>query len=104
MKVVFNRDYSPRKKGDIVEFKTREEIKVGEFYVTNGIAKLCECSEAKGGCADCDKKKDKQDSQELKDLRVVDLLEIAETLEIDVPTGTKKAQLIELIEEAQKAQ
>jgi len=104
MKVVFNRDYSPRKKGDIVEFKTREEIRVGEFYITNGIAKLCECSESKGGCADCDKKKDKQEEKELNDLRVVDLMEIAETLEIEVPTGTKKAGLIALIEEAQKAQ
>jgi hypothetical protein len=102
MKVVFIRDFSPRKEGEVVEFKTRDEIRTAEYYLANGIAKLCDCSKGKEGCPDCEKKK--QISQKtLNGFKVVDLMEIAETLEIEVPAGTKKAGLIDLIEQVQKA-
>ena len=100
MKVVFVRDFSPRKEGEVVEFKTRDEIRTAEYYLANGIARLCDCSKAKGGCADCDKK-EQENENSLSELRVVDLTEIAKKLSIEVPAGTKKAGLIELIEKAQ---
>ena len=37
-RIIFNYDYSPRKKGEIVEFSTREELKIAEYYTNAGIA------------------------------------------------------------------
>lgn len=57
MKLVFIQNHSPRKKGDVVTFETREEIRTANWYLANQIAKLCECDNAKQtGCAGCDKK------------------------------------------------
>jgi hypothetical protein len=102
MKVVFVRDFSPRKEGEVVEFKTRDEIRTAEYYLANGIAKLCDCSKLKEGCPDCEEKKQKS-QKALIDFKVIELMEIAQTLSIDVPAGIKKAGLIDLIEQVQKA-
>lgn len=57
MKIIFIQDYSPRKKGEKMEANTRDEKLVAEWYLSNGIAKICDCGQEKGtGCADCDKK------------------------------------------------
>ena len=56
MKIKFLTDYSPRKKGEVLEATTREEIKLANWYVDNGLAKLCTCSELPNGCPDCEKK------------------------------------------------
>ena len=97
MKIVFIRDFSPRKKGEVAEFNTRDEVRTAEYYLANNIAQLCACSKQKEGCADCAKKE-----VNLSDLKVVELMEIAETLSIEVASGTKKAILIELIKTAQE--
>lgn len=56
-KIKFTYDYSPRKKGEIVEFKTREEIKIAEFYINAGVAieyeECNDCKDGKKGCKDC---------------------------------------------------
>lgn len=102
MKVVFVRDFSPRKEGQVVEFKTRDEIRTAEYYLANGIAKLCDCSKIKEGCADCEEKKQKN-QKPLTDYKVIELMKIAENLSIDVPAGIKKAGLVELIKKVQGA-
>ncbi len=43
MKVVFIKDHSPRKSGDVVEFKTREELLIASWYLSNDIARECNC-------------------------------------------------------------
>jgi len=57
MVIKFNYDFSPRKKGDIVEFSTREELRIAEYYTNAGIAieyVPCEdCKDGKKGCKDC---------------------------------------------------
>lgn len=55
MKIKFTTDYSPRKKGEVFEAKTRDEIRLAQWYVDNGIAKLCGCS-TPSGCPDCEAK------------------------------------------------
>lgn len=55
MKIKFTTDYSPRKKGEIFEAKTRDEKKLAQWYVDNGIAKECTCS-TPSGCPDCEAK------------------------------------------------
>ena len=50
MELIFTQDYSPREKGDVVNFETREELQIANFYLSNGIAHLksqgcgCGCS------------------------------------------------------------
>ena len=57
MKIKFNYDYKPRKKGEIAEFVTKQELKIAEFYTNAGIAieyKECDdCKDGKKGCKDC---------------------------------------------------
>ena len=66
MKLVFIQDHSPRKKGDVVTFETREEIRTANWYLANQIAKLCECDNAKStGCAGCDKKAQESKEEEV---------------------------------------
>lgn len=56
MKLIFTRDYSPRRKGEIAEFKSRSELRTAEWYIANGIAVKhdCKCDEKKGTrCNEC---------------------------------------------------
>jgi hypothetical protein len=55
-KLIFLRDYSPRKKDEIAEFKTHDELRTAEWYLANGIARECDCvGKAKtDGCSDCE--------------------------------------------------
>lgn len=54
-KLKFDYDHSPRKKGEVVEFTTRQELKIADFYLNAGIAhEVCEdCKKGKEGCEDC---------------------------------------------------
>jgi len=58
MKLEFERDYSPRKKGEVVDFQSREEIQIAEWYLANGIAKVyeeCNCDDkTKKPCIPCE--------------------------------------------------
>lgn len=98
MKIKFISDYSPRKKGEIFEARSRDEVRTAEWYLANGIARLCTCSESPSGCPDCGTKGKEVD---LTKLRVIDLEPLALSLSIVIPDGTKKAELIALIVEAQ---
>lgn len=52
--IVFQIDYSPRKKGEEFTPLTQEEKKVAQWYLDNGIAKLkCNCKEDENKCVDC---------------------------------------------------
>jgi hypothetical protein len=103
MKIKFTRDYSPRKKGEIFEARNRDEVRTAEWYLANGIAELCKCSQAPNGCPDCEEKS-KAKEVDLSKLRIIDLEPIAEKLGIEVPEGTKKAGIIALIKTAQAEQ
>lgn len=59
MKIKFTKDHSPRKKGDVVSFETRDEIRTAEWYLANGMAERCKCSAAPSGCPDCEEKAEK---------------------------------------------
>lgn len=58
MKLKFKKDHSPRKAGEVVEFNTRQELKVADWYLANGIAVICDCEgEVKDSkCSECDEK------------------------------------------------
>lgn len=67
-KVKFLKDYSPRKKDEIVEI----EKKLADWYISNGLAEEydCKCEEGKEGCSDCEKHaKSKQVSKEVEEVK-----------------------------------
>ena len=97
MKVKFLTDYSPRKKGEVVEFLTRDELRTAEFYLANNIAVRCKCSEAPEGCPDCAKKLTEA-NLDLKSFKKAELISHALLLAIDLNGSETKADLIALIE------
>lgn len=103
MKIIFVKDHSPRKKGDTMEAKNRDEKRVAEWYLANNIAKLCECGQGKGtGCADCDKKasENKEAETDINKMNLDQLKAFATEKGITFPANVKKAVLIALIGEA----
>ncbi len=58
VKIVFNKDYSPRKKGEVLIGKTHDEIRLCEWYLANQIADRCECKDDEPGCPGCADKKE----------------------------------------------
>jgi hypothetical protein len=107
MKIIFIKDHSPRKKGDTLEPKTRDEIRVAEWYLANGIAKICNCGQGKGtGCADCDKKAEEavaeakaEEPVNLEEMTVTELKAVAEAKGIELPHNAKKAVIIAILTE-----
>jgi hypothetical protein len=53
-KIIFKKNYSPRKKGEVVEFTTFDELKVADWYLANGVAEIY--TECNGGCEDTEHK------------------------------------------------
>lgn len=52
--IVFQTNYSPRKKGDEFTPSTNEDKKLAQWYLDNGIAKIkCDCKEDENKCVDC---------------------------------------------------
>lgn len=58
MKLEFLVDRSPRLKGDVAEFNTRDEIRTAEWYLANGMAKVyepCKCEDdTEKKCSECE--------------------------------------------------
>lgn len=56
--IEFLKDYSPRKKGEIVSFTGREGLRTANWYLSNSVAKeYCGCNDTdhKEGCTECEK-------------------------------------------------
>ena len=52
--IVFQTDYSPRKKGEEFTPSTNEDKKLAQWYLDNGLAKFkCDCKEDENKCVDC---------------------------------------------------
>lgn len=58
MKLIFEKNYRPYKSGQIVEFETNSELRNGNWFLANGIAKeYCDCDEnhdEKEKCSGCE--------------------------------------------------
>ena len=85
--------------------ETREQKQIAQWYVSNGIAKICNCTEgAKTRCADCDKKAAENavesSEDDLDSMKVAELKALADEYEIEYPANVKKDILVALIKEA----
>lgn len=62
MKIKFNRDFKPFKKGQELEIKTTAEKKYAEYYINNQIAHevVCDCEDDEQECKGCQGKANKQ--------------------------------------------
>lgn len=84
MKLEFQRDYSPRKKGEVVDFQSREELQIAEWYLANSIAKVyeeCDCNDkTKAPCLPCEEAaaKAKAQTQEVETVEAVKAPEVVE--------------------------
>lgn len=114
MKIIFIRDYSPRKKGESFEPRSREEMRTAEWYLANGIAEICKCGEKGTGCADCDKKAAaskaattapgapaKETTADFSTWKMPYLKLLAEKMGLTPPAVIKKDVLLSIITEAQ---
>lgn len=69
--IVFQFDFSPRKKGEEFTPNSSEEERIAEWYLANGIAKYkCDCTGDNHDCADC-RGKNKSEIRELVDEPIV---------------------------------
>lgn len=86
-KIKFTKNYTPRKKGEVVEL----EAKVAEFYLNNGVAEISGETEKKGGCEGCNKTEKLE--VELNELKELYELKINE-LEVVQGVLTEKEELV----------
>ena len=76
LRIKFNKNHAPRKKGEVVEF-TEKEVKVGEYYLSIGVAD--NTVDAVKGC-NCDGKEETK-LEDLKAGEAIELINQCETLE-----------------------
>lgn len=90
MKIRFIRDYSPRKKGEVVEFKTKEDSRVAEHYISLGVAVDAEQKSkepaSSEGCEECKKK------------REIEVSELKETLALYEEENSNQKVVIQNLE------
>lgn len=87
MKLLFIKNHSPRKKGDVVDFETRDEKKIAQWYVSNQIAEVHDCKSKGTGCAECNKK---AKSQEVESKKVEESTEDNASTEETEKVSTRK--------------